>query len=96
MAKWEKFWQKLSGGHADDNIDFDELIAYLERLGWQTSSKGTSHRFYTHKDVPTHALTLQPRRDGKAHPYQVRQVREALHHYRGDNRDGWLRGEGVL
>ncbi len=95
MSKWVKFWERLDGAQADNNIEFAELISYLERLGWSLFSQGTSHRVYKHPLVPV-AVNIQARRDGKAKSYQVKQVREALALYTGDDRDGWLRGQGLL
>ena len=91
MSKWAKFYDKLEGGNSDNNIEFDDLVNYLERLGWVRRNAGTSHMLYEHALVPP-ALNLQPRSDGKAKAYQVKQVREALDEYTGDDRDGWLRG----
>ncbi len=95
MSKWAKFWDKLSAGQSDNNIDYAELVAYLERLGWETESAKTSHLYYKHPlvDAP---VNVQPRRDGKAKSYQVEQVRAALALYTGEDKDGWLRGQGLL
>ena len=95
MSKWIKFWERLEGAQADNNIDFAELIYYLERLGWELFSRGTSHRVYKHLLVPV-AVNIQPRWDGKAKSYQVAQVRDALAQYTGDDKDGWLRGQSLL
>ena len=91
MSKWAKFWEKIDVGRADNNIDFAELVRYLERLGWVTFSLGTSHRVYKHPLVSV-AINIQPRRDGKVKTYQVAQGRAALALYAGDDKDGWLRG----
>lgn len=91
MSRWSKFWEKLSGGQSDNNIEFDELTAYLERLGWELHSNGTSHRVYKHAYVPA-AVNLQPRSDGKAKAYQMNQLRQALDLYEGEDKNGWLQG----
>lgn len=95
MSKWVKFWEKLDGAQADNNIDFAELISYLERLGWELFSQGTSHKVYKHPFVSV-AVNIQTRRDGKAKSYQVKQIRAALALYTGDDKDGWVRGESLL
>lgn len=95
MSKWAKFWEKLSAGQSDNNIDYTELVSYLERLGWETESAKTSHRYYKHPSVDA-PVNLQPRQDGKAKTYQIKQVREALDLYTGEDKDGWLRGQGLL
>lgn len=93
MSKWSKFWEKIASGQSDNNVVYDELVSYLERLGWETFSEGTSHRVYKHPLVSA-AINVQPRKDGKA--YQVKQVHEALDLYTGDDKDGWLRGQTLL
>jgi len=35
-----KFRGKTEGGRADNNIDFAELVSFLERLEWVTFSVG--------------------------------------------------------
>lgn len=93
MSKWAKFWDRLSSGQSDNNIDYEELEAYLKRLGWETQSAKTSHRFYKHLLVPS-PVNIQPGRDGKAKSYQIEQVRSALDEYLGEDKNGWLRGQG--
>lgn len=95
MSRWAKFYDKIASKQADNNIEFDELEAYLERLGWTTASEGTSHRNYTHPNVPA-AVNIQPRRDGKAKSYQVEQLRMALDLYTEEDKDEWLRGKSLL
>lgn len=95
MSKWSKFWDKLSSGRSDNNIDCAELVAYLERLGWGTESAKTSHRFYKHPLIAV-PVNIQPRQDGKAKAYQVEQVRAALDLYTGEDKYGWLRGQSLL
>lgn len=95
MSKWTKFWEKLASGQSDNNIAYDDLISFLERLGWETFSAGTSHCVYKHSLVPV-AINVQRRKDGKAKAYQVEQVRHALEQYTGEDKDGWLRGEDLL
>jgi|GEM_PF-352907 len=95
MSKWAKFWDKLSAGQSDNNIDYDELETYLERLGWETQSAKTSHRFYRHPLVPS-PVNIQPGQGGKAKSYQIAQIRAALDEYLGEDKDGWLRGQSQL
>ena len=76
MSKKEKIILKLLAGTSDANFEFDDLIQiliwfeFIERKG-----KG-SHRIFFMKGIRD-TINLQPR-DGKAKPYQVRQVREFL------------------
>ena len=59
MSKWAKFWDQLSSGQADNNIDCSLSVA--PRL---VNGK-TSHRFYKHPLVAA-PVNIQPRHDGKA------------------------------
>jgi predicted RNA binding protein YcfA (HicA-like mRNA interferase family) len=59
----------LSGSHT---IRFDEFIGLLQSIGFvQDRSKG-SHHIFSHPDVDE-ILSIQPRKDGKAKPYQLKQ-----------------------
>jgi len=54
----------------------------LERAGFQLRSGKGSHRIY-YKDGVVEIINIQPR-NGKAKPYQVKQVRELLLKYKID------------
>lgn len=79
MSKWKKVRQRILSGEADANIRFEELTGYLKRLGFEERVQG-SHHIYYRGDVEE-ILNLQPRSDGSAKPYQVRQVREIVLKY---------------
>ncbi len=49
----------------------------LNHFGFECRRKGGSHRVYTRGDV-REILNLQPLGNGKAKPYQVKQVRGIL------------------
>lgn len=55
---------------------FEELCYLLKRLGFDERVRG-SHHIFTRERVEE-ILNLQARRDGKAKPYQVKQVREVI------------------
>ncbi len=76
VGKHAKLIEKITGGTANASISFRELRAMLEHSGFTTRVKG-SHHIFSRVDV--HAiLNIQPLPDGKAKPYQVRQVAEIL------------------
>ncbi len=75
MSKADKTFEKVMSGHTDASISYDDLCSLLERLGFISRQHGTSHRKFRHG---TTFLNLQEGNGGKAKPYQVRQVREAL------------------
>jgi hypothetical protein len=64
---------------ADANIDFGDLCSLLNALGFTERIRG-DHHIFTRGDVEE-ILNLQPR-DGKAKPYQVRQVRGVIIRYK--------------
>ena len=76
MSRYGKLaWRILNGG-SDQSIRFDELAAFLNRLGFEVRVRG-SHHIYTHPMV-VEIVSLQRRSDGTAKPYQVRQVRDII------------------
>jgi hypothetical protein len=82
MSRAEKLAAKILSGRSDRNFDFDDLCYILERAGFQFRPGKGSHRIY-YKDGVAEIINLQPR-DGKAKPYQVKQVRELLLKYKID------------
>lgn len=79
MSKWAKFRTRLFSGGADNNIEFDDLTGYLKRLGFEERTSGGHHTFI--RDGIEEIISLQPKRDGKAKSYQVKQVRELVEQY---------------
>ena len=78
VSKWEKFRAKILSGLSDGNIEFDDLVAYLRRCGFDQRTKG-SHNLFTKKGIDA-MVNLQS--DGsKAKRYQVRQIRDILINY---------------
>jgi HicA toxin of bacterial toxin-antitoxin, len=75
-----KLLAKILSGRADQNVLFDELVALLKHLDFQVRTTG-SHHIFSREGV-VEILNLQPRRDGTAKPYQVKQVRQVLTRYR--------------
>lgn len=79
MGKPDKIKQDVLSGTANANIRFSDLCALVTSLGFKERIKG-SHRIYTKSGV-MQILNLQPQADGKAKPYQVRQVKLAILQY---------------
>jgi hypothetical protein len=63
-------------GSADASISFKDLRGLLKYLGFSERVKGGHHIFT--REAVAEILNLQPRKGGKAKPYQVRQVREVI------------------
>jgi hypothetical protein len=80
MGKHDKTREKICSGTSDANIPFDDLCAMLDRFGFVLRRGSGSRRIYT-RDGVAEILNLQPRGDGKAKPYQVKQVRTVLLNY---------------
>lgn len=80
MTRYGKLLHRLLRGSSDQSIRFDELCALLPRLGFRERHHGGSHRIYF-RDGVREILNLQPRPDGTAKPYQVRQVRDVVLKY---------------
>lgn len=77
---------RILSGTADRNIRFTELCSLLRRLGFQERIRGDHHIFT--RDNVEEILNLQPRDDGQAKPYQVRQVRDVIVRYKLADQSG--------
>ena len=82
MGKGEKLAAKLLSGKSDKNFSFDDLCYVLERAGFHLRRGKGSHRIY-YKEGVIEIINVQPR-NGKAKPYQVKQVRDLLLKYKID------------
>jgi hypothetical protein len=78
MGKHEKLYEHILLRRSDANVSFDGLRALLRRLGFDERIKADHHIFT--KEGVKEILNLQPR-DGKAKPYQVKQVRNVILKY---------------
>lgn len=78
MGKHDRLLEQILRGTSDTNIGFDELRGLLLWLGFEQRIRG-SHHLFTKPGV-AEKINLQ-RDDGKAKPYQVRQVRNVIIQY---------------
>ena len=78
MGKHEKLYEHILIRRSDANVLFAPLRALLERLGFDERIKG-DHHIFTRNGVEE-ILNLQPK-NGKAKPYQVKQVRNVILKY---------------
>jgi predicted RNA binding protein YcfA (HicA-like mRNA interferase family) len=62
----------------DRNMSFSDLRSALNKLGFTSHVKG-DHFIYTKSEI-SEIINIQPQ-NGKAKPYQVRQVREIINKY---------------
>lgn len=79
MSKFEKLIQKILSGSADRNIVFEDLRKVLLTFGFTERIKGSHHIYF--KEGIVEIINIQPA-DGKAKPYQVKQVRELIIKYK--------------
>jgi hypothetical protein len=75
-----KLLGKILSGTSSQNIAFDELLGLLRWWGFSMRISG-SHHICSREGV-AEILNLQPRRDGTAKPYQLRQVRDVITRYK--------------
>lgn len=84
MGKFEKLIIKLLRGASDTNFDFNELRNLLMRLGFEERIR-SSHHVFSKVDVEE-IINIQPK-NGKAKPYQVKQVRNLVVKYKMNVKD---------
>lgn len=80
MSKFEKLMIKFLSAKTDKNFDFSDLVKILEIAGFSCRVKG-SHHIFTREGIEE-IINLQPSTEGKAKPYQVKQVRELFLKYK--------------
>ncbi len=64
-----------------NNLRFDELCQLAKACGFEWVHGTGSHRVYAREGV-VEILNFQPRKDGKAKAYQVRQLLAIIKRYR--------------
>jgi len=79
MGSHERLLARILRGASDADISFSAMCSLLVKLGFEERIRG-DHHIFTRNDVEE-ILNLQPR-GSKAKPYQVKQVRNVLLHYK--------------
>jgi hypothetical protein len=79
MSK-ERILDKVLSGTSDKNIRFQDLRKLLSQYGFSERIRG-DHHIFTREDI-FEILNLQPLKDGRAKPYQVKQVRNIFLKYK--------------
>ena len=80
MSRRHKALSRVLDYRATAAIRFDELRSVLRSLGFEERHSG-SHCIFSRSDI-AEIINLQPRTNGTAKPYQVRQVRRLILQYR--------------
>jgi virulence-associated protein VapD len=84
MSRYGKLLLQILSGASDTNVAFSSLRQVLLKLGFSERIRG-SHHIFTQKGM-TEILNLQEK-EGKAKPYQVKQVREVILKYQLGGQD---------
>ncbi len=80
MVLPRKLLPTILSARSDANVRFGDLRRLLSRLDFKERIKGDHHVFTRNGIVEI--INLQPLPDGKAKPYQVKQVRQLVTKYR--------------
>lgn len=80
MNKFQKLLTNILSGKADRNIDFKDLIYIFEYLNFKSRIKGSHHLFF--REGISEIINLQPDKNNKSKPYQVKQVRNIIIKYK--------------
>jgi predicted RNA binding protein YcfA (HicA-like mRNA interferase family) len=78
LAKRQKILDKVLTG--SQNVRFEEFLHLLEGFGFVLERVRGSHHLLSREGVPE-MLSVQPRKDGKAKPYQVKQFLKIVEQY---------------
>lgn len=81
MSKFEKLLQKILSAKSDNNLSLNDLKTLLEMLGFEKKTGAGSHTLFKKSGI-IDMINLQSTKDGKAKPYQVKQVREVILKYK--------------
>ncbi|RAI88357.1 type II toxin-antitoxin system HicA family toxin [Algoriphagus yeomjeoni] len=81
MSKFEKLLLKVLSGKSDKNLSISDLKTLLTQLGFQDRGGAGSHTIYKRDEIPE-MINIQSTKDGKAKPYQVKQIREIIIYYK--------------
>jgi predicted RNA binding protein YcfA (HicA-like mRNA interferase family) len=79
MTQCEKTLQSVLRGTSDANIDFQELHALLNALGFKERIRG-DHHIYSRENL-AEIINIQPK-GAMAKAYQVKQIRNLIVKYR--------------
>lgn len=80
VTSWRKTLAHVLSSESRQTVRFDALCALLLRLGFIERRPTGSHRVFRRPGI-REIVVIQPRRDGTAKPYQVRQLRNLILKY---------------
>ncbi len=76
----KKIIEKILSGTNDANLKFTDLRRLVISIGFKERIKG-DHFIYSKTGI-VEIINLQPKKDGKSKPYQVKQVRNLMLKYK--------------
>ena len=79
LGRRRRLLERILSGRSDANIPFEQTRTLLKSLGFEERIVG-SHHIFARRDIPRRP-DLQPTREAKLKPYQVKQLRELLVEY---------------
>jgi hypothetical protein len=80
MNKFNIILITILSGKSDNNIEFRDLIYVLNKFQFDLRIRG-SHHIFTKGEI-TEIINLQPDKNNKSKPYQVKQVRNLILKYK--------------
>jgi hypothetical protein len=78
--KKDKILEKVISGQRETNIKFQELRTLLLNYGFSERIRG-DHYIFTKEHI-FEIINLQPKKDGRAKLYQIKQVRDLFLKYK--------------
>jgi len=75
VGRHEKLLEAIRNNPA--GVGFEDLCNCAEHFDFELVRTSGSHKIFRHPGPPPQMLDLQPRADGKAKPYQVKQFLKA-------------------
>jgi len=69
----------IKGSKGNLDFDFSDLVTLMKQLGFQHRVKGSHNIFY--RNLIVEIINIQPGRENKAKPYQVKQIRNLILKY---------------
>ena len=80
MGKRRKVYDRILSGQSDKNIPFEQTRTLLRYLGFNERVSGDHYIF--EKPGVDGLVNIQPTRESKCKPYQVKQIRRVLLDYK--------------
>ena len=74
-----KLWRRIQAGHSQ-NVDFRDFCRLIESFDFKLHRQRGSHLVYANGLVKE-IISVQPKGDGSAKAYQVRQLRNLVREY---------------